>query len=185
MPLVLRAAAAATTTALALSLTPATPAYSAPPPARAGARASTAPTSVGATTVDLTWARTKSKGKRTHEPRSWGRLTTYRRAILEGCRPPQSDGFRRIVLRVRNAHDKRLRRAEVSFKDRAYSLPWNGGTRTPWVRAGHAAPLARVSTTGRLVTQRVRVRLRTPRNASPVRSLRWTEVPPCERPRRR
>ncbi len=142
--------------------------------------------STGRAASDQAWARKSSgKKKRTHRPRSWSRLTTYRRAVLEGCRPPRDDGFRRIVLRLRNAHGKRLRRAEVSFKDRAYSLPWNGGTRTPWVRPGRAAPLARVSTTGRLVTQRVRVRLRTRKDVSPVRSLRWTEIPPCERSRRR
>ncbi|ANH39353.1 hypothetical protein I601_2938 [Nocardioides dokdonensis FR1436] len=191
----LRAAAAATTATLALTLAPTSTAaaprevssVSAAPSSQVStSQGSTSQGSTSRGANDQVWGRkSNGKKKRTHRPRSWSRLTTYRRAVLEGCRPPKSHGFRRIVLRLRNAHDKRLRRAEVSFKDRAYSLPWNGGARSPWVRPGRATPLARVSTTGRLVTQRVRVRLRTPHDASPVRSLRWTQIPPCERSRRR
>lgn len=166
----LRTALATTAAGVALSLAPCVPtAGAAPAPATTAISAATAQTLVLA---------------RPHRDRGWAELTTYRRAILEGCRPPRDGAFRRLVLRLRNAHDKRLRRAEVTFKDRAYSLPWNGDSRTTWVKAGRAAPLAHVSTTGRLVTQRFRVRLRTRHDVSPARSLRWNDVPTCRRGRR-
>ncbi|MBM7506554.1 hypothetical protein ABKW28_13515 [Nocardioides sp. 31GB23] len=162
-------ATALATAALSLPLSPT-------PTASATAPVATVQVSAAAGTADRRAADDRDRG--------WARLTTYRRAALEGCRPPRKDGFRRIVLRLHNVHEKRLRRAEISFKDRAYSQPWSGSSRTPWVRPGRAAPLARVSTTGRLVTQRLRVRLRTRHDASPVRSLRWSEVPTCRRGRR-
>ena len=170
----LRTTLATTAAAVALSLAPAAPtASAAPAPALPGA----------ATATSMATSMAPVRAKARHD-RGWAELTTYRRAILEGCRPPRDGAFRRLVLRLRNAHDKRLRRAEVTFKDRAYSLPWSGDSRTPWVRAGRAAPLAHVSTTGRLVTQRFRVRLRTRHDVSPARSLRWSDVPTCRRGRR-
>ncbi len=178
-----RAVAAATVAALALGLAPAlagAPATASVPRAASTSLAVATPDpAVGQEALRARGAREAG-----HRTRGWARLTTYRRAVLEGCRPPRDHGFRRIVLRLRNAHDTRLRRAEVSFTDRAYRQPWSGNARTPWVRAGRAAPLARVSTSGRLVTQRLRVRLRTTHDASPPRSLRWTEVPACRRQRR-
>lgn len=167
-PAVVAATFATTALSLTLSGTP-------------GASVAAAPVTTAQVSAATAVAERRTDDDRT---RGWARLTTYRRAALEGCRPPRKDGFRRIVLRLHNVHDKRLRRAEISFKDRAYSQPWSGGSRTPWVRPGRAAPLARVSTTGRLVTQRLRVRLRTRHDASPVRSLRWSDVPTCRRGRR-
>lgn len=167
-PAVVAATVATTALSLTLSATP-------------SASVAAAPVTAAQVSAATAAAERRADDDRT---RGWARLTTYRRAALEGCRPPRKDGFRRIVLRLHNVHDKRLRRAEISFKDRAYSQPWSGGSRTPWVRPGRAAPLARVSTTGRLVTQRLRVRLRTRHDASPVRSLRWSDVPTCRRGRR-
>jgi len=128
---------------------------------------------------DATEDRTRDLDRSAAGSKSWDTMKTYKRAKLQACRPPSSNGYAHLLVRMKNKHNTSERRAEVWVKDAAAGPMWTSSAHSGWTRAGRRKVFARFSSTGDLAKQKVRVKMRTHNGAKKFTYFNWSRVPVC------